>query len=171
MSRKFWQIKNMFLEGTALRVAMVELTSNPNDIATSVTIAGITARGYPLEERANSERVTITFSKVTEFRVVPEQCSWPAYDDGKELISCLLYEKPGLFFYEKIALIAMRFSIAVLAGLVRKACSAISSTVNHLTSMFFQANHHLPISPHRVSRAKDKIILRELNSIREAYGK
>ena len=91
----------MFLEGTALRVAMVELTSNPNDIATSVTIAGITARGYPLEERANSERVTITFSKVTEFRAVPEQCSWPAYDDGEELISCLLYEKPGLFFYEK----------------------------------------------------------------------
>ena len=99
MSYKFWQIENMLFEGIVLQVALVELTSNPNDIPTPLTIANVTLKGYPLEMRANSEQVTITFSKVAEFRAVPEICSWPAYDDGEGLIiPCLLYEKPSSFF-------------------------------------------------------------------------
>lgn len=104
MSRKFWEIENLILEDGVLQVAVIELTSNQNDIAPPVTIGGVVINGHPLKVRSNSERVervTITFPKVTEFRAVPEQCSWPIYEDGRELIPCLLYEKSGQFFYGK----------------------------------------------------------------------
>jgi len=80
---------------------MVELTSTPNDIAPPIAIAGVVVTGHPLKVRSDSEHVTVTFPKVIEFRAVPEQCSWPTYEDGKELISYLLYQKSGLFFYGK----------------------------------------------------------------------
>jgi len=97
--RKFWEVENLKLEGTVLRVSMVELTSAVDEISTPINVLGVVVTGRPLKVRASSERATITFSDVVEFRAVPEQLSWPAYEDGQELISCLLYKKEGPYFY------------------------------------------------------------------------
>jgi hypothetical protein len=101
MSRKFWQIENVLLESGVLQISMIELTSAPSDMASPAAIAGVVITGQSLMVRPNSEHLTVTFPKIVEFRAVPEQCSWPTYEDGIELIPCFLYEKSGLFFYGK----------------------------------------------------------------------
>lgn len=99
MSRRFWEIEKVQLEDGVLQIAMIELSSALSDPAPPVSIAGVMIAGNSLKIRPDSERVSIVFSKVFEFRAIPEQCSWPAYEDGIEIFPFLLYEKPGLFFY------------------------------------------------------------------------
>lgn len=99
MSHRFWQIERVSFEGGSLQIQLSELTTTQEDVAPPVTIAGVVVAGHSLRVRANSKRTSVAFSEVTEFRAVPEQCSWPAYEDGTEIVSYLLYKKPGAYFY------------------------------------------------------------------------
>lgn len=99
MSREFWEIESVRFEGNVLRVAMVELTWHSDDVAPNALIGGVEIAGPPLKVPDHARQIKINFSKVIEFRVTPEICSWPGYENGEEICSALLYRKPGLFFY------------------------------------------------------------------------
>lgn len=101
MSPRFWQLECFAFDGGILRAKLIELKSYENEIAPPISVAGILITGHSLKARSSSERVTISFPKIIEVRVVPEICSWPTYEDGEQLIPSLLYRKSGLFFYGK----------------------------------------------------------------------
>jgi len=101
MKRKFWSLNNLSYDDSSLRIKMTELISYENELAPPVDICGVVITGHPLLPREESEAIELNFPTPTEFRVVPEIQSWPVYEDGEEIIPCLLYKKPGLFFYGK----------------------------------------------------------------------
>ena len=74
---------------------LVELSAGPNERVVSAT--GIAYQ--QLKVQTDARRIAITFAHIAECRTLPEQCSWPVYDDGDELLPCLLYQKPGSFFF------------------------------------------------------------------------
>ena len=94
MSRKFWKLDKCCLQGASLQVEMNELISYPNEIEGKYI-------GNPLKVRDDSERVVINFPSIAEFKLIPEQCSWPSYDCGEERIPFLLYKLTDDFFFGK----------------------------------------------------------------------
>ena len=97
--RKFWEIEDLAFFENELKVTVLEMTSSVDDPAPSITILGVTIGGLALRVRENAQKINLIFSDVVEFRALPEQTSWPSYEDGDELISALLYRKSGTFFY------------------------------------------------------------------------
>lgn len=97
--RRFWEMESLHLENSKLRVSLLEMAASSDDTPESISISGMEIGGFTLKAGDDAARSTIVFSKVVEFRAVPEQLSWPIYEDGEELLPCILYKKSGLFFY------------------------------------------------------------------------
>ncbi|MFZ1417237.1 MAG: hypothetical protein WAS93_02705 [Burkholderiaceae bacterium] len=94
MSRKFWQLDSCLLNESRLQLIVSELISYPNEFDGGYI-------GNPLKVREESERIIINFQSIAECKLVPEQCSWPSYDHGEKIISCLLYKLTSDFFFGK----------------------------------------------------------------------
>lgn len=93
MSKKFWELDSCVLKKTSLQLFLCELISYESEVDECI--------GHPLKAREESIRVSIEFDSIAEFKLLPEQCSWPSYDYGEEIISCLLYKLTDDFFYGK----------------------------------------------------------------------
>jgi hypothetical protein len=97
----YWQIDELMFENEILRIGVTELMAISTDVAEPITIHGVEIRGNCIKPRSNSKCVSFTFLNTIEFRVMPEVFSWPAYEDGEEMIPGLLYQQPGLYFYDE----------------------------------------------------------------------
>ena len=117
MQRTFWELESVSFSASVLRVQVVELTTTGDDPAPPIEILGVVIGGNALRVRPTSRRVSVRFAEILEFRAVPEQISWPTYDDGEEIIPCLLYAKPGRFF-DRNAPSATRPTFSATSGLV-----------------------------------------------------
>ena len=99
---RYWKLNELTLENEVLRIGVTELLAIPSDVAEPITINGVEISGNPLRPRLNSKNISLKFSSITEFRVMPEVLSWPAYASEEAVIPSLLYKCSGLYFYGKI---------------------------------------------------------------------